>query len=255
MADVKIITEFFLLSLTLGLWGFTAFINPKLTGSGFIKLISSLCIGTTFMGLALNFWRSSLTLPMSGFYLGTLFLLTWQYFNSKEGRSFLGWVFYALLTSLLVVQTYIFHQYDFKVFSFFMSSSLLLGSIVFAMVLGHWYLVVPKLSELPLVRLTQLTWLILFIKLIVAGFFINSHREFFELGTSKGAGYSFNWMILTMRILWGYVVVLIMSFFSYRLVKMRSTQSATGVLYAMTFFILAGELVSSYLYFQYGMFI
>jgi hypothetical protein len=35
-------------------------------------------------------------------------------------------------------------------------------------------------------------------------------------------------------------------------VRMRSIQSATGVLYVMTFFVFVGELIASYMYLKMG---
>ena len=255
MSDVKSVAEFFFLSLTLGLWGFTIFISPKMTGGGFLKLISSVCAGATLFGFILRVISHGFQLPMSFFYLGTLLLFVWKFFNSVDERKVREWLIYFVLTLGLIIQSYYFHQQNIKIFLFFMGSTLLLGSVIFSMILGHWYLVVPNLSEKPLLNITYAMWGILTVKLCMALFFIFNHPEFFELGTDKGAGYSFNWMMLTMRVGWGYLVILVMSIFGYRLIKMRSLQSATGILYAMTVFILGGELASSYLYYQFGMFI
>jgi hypothetical protein len=255
MSDVKTVAEFFFLSITLGLWGFSIFVNPKMTGGGFLKLVSCVCAGTTTCGFLLTTISHGFELPMSAFYIGSLILFVWNILNPYDGRRTLEWIIYFCLTIMMIAQIFYFQQQDFKLFTFFMGSTLLLGSVVFSMLLGHWYLVVPKLSEKPLLRLTQFTWFILSIKLCQSLIFINNHPEFFELGTQQGAGYSFNWMMLTMRVGWGYLVILVMSIFGYRLIKMRSLQSATGILYAMTVFILGGELASSYLYYEFGMLI
>ena len=75
---------------------------------------------------------------------------------------------------------------------------------------------------------------------------------FFLEGSRLGAGYMFNWIILTMRMVWGY------HYWDHELFymascKMRSIQSATGVLYVMTFFVFVGELISAYFFHKYGM--
>jgi hypothetical protein len=62
-------------------------------------------------------------------------------------------------------------------------------------------------------------------------------------------------MLLTMRVSFGYLVILGMSFFNWKLLKLRSIQSSTGILYAMTFFVFIGELVSTYIFFNYGLYI
>jgi hypothetical protein len=50
-------------------------------------------------------------------------------------------------------------------------------------------------------------------------------------------------------------VILGMSFFNWKLLKIRSIQSSTGILYAMTFFVFIGEMVSVYMFYNYGLFI
>jgi hypothetical protein len=117
------------------------------------------------------------------------------------------------------------------------------------MTLGHWYLVVPKLSEKPLKTAAIITWIILFIKIGIMLFSLLTNREFFENADA------FLSVIVLMRILFGYVVILAMSIFNWKLVKLRSIQSSTGILYAMTFFVFMGELISTYLYFHYGLLI
>jgi hypothetical protein len=123
------------------------------------------------------------------------------------------------------------------------------------MILGHWYLVVPKLSEKPLKIAALFTWAILAIKIIWSSYSLYNNYAFFEEQTQLGAGYAFNWMLLSMRVSFGYLVILGMSFFNWKLLKLRSIQSSTGILYAMTFFVFIGELVSTYIFFNYGLYI
>ena len=123
------------------------------------------------------------------------------------------------------------------------------------MLLGHWYLVVPKLSAHPLKIAAVITWIILAVKIIWSAYTLYSHYDFFEEQTQLGAGYAFNWMLLTMRVSFGYLVILGMSIFNWKLLQLRSIQSSTGILYAMTFFVFIGEMVSTYIYFNYGLFI
>jgi DMSO reductase anchor subunit len=121
------------------------------------------------------------------------------------------------------------------------------------MTLGHWYLVVPKLSEKPLLIVNIIIWIILGIKIPISIKSLIAHKEFFEEFTTLGSGYAFNLVLLTMRLSFGYLVILIMSIFNWRLLKLRSIQSSTGVMYAMTFFVFIGEMISAYLFFNYGM--
>jgi hypothetical protein len=130
---------------------------------------------------------------------------------------------------------------------FLFSSTLLLGIITYAMTLGHWYLVVPKLSEKPLKVAAIITWIILAIKISISAFTYLNNKDFFENADA------FSSIIVIMRITFGYVAILAMSIFNWKLVKIRSIQSSTGILYAMTFFVFIGELISAYLYFNNGL--
>jgi hypothetical protein len=138
---------------------------------------------------------------------------------------------------------------------FLLSAGLLLGIITYSMLLGHWYLVVPKLSAQPLKIAAVIMWIILGIKISWSSFSLYQNYSFFEVETQLGAGYAFNWLLLLMRVSFGYVVIVGMSFFNWKLLKLRSIQSSTGILYAMTFFVFIGELVSTYMFFNYGLYI
>ena len=79
-----------------------------------------------------------------------------------------------------------------------------------------------------------------------------SNESLFISGSNSAMGYMFNWIMLLMRLGWGYLVIAIMGYYTWRLTKMRSIQSATGVLYVMTFFVFIGELIAGYYHFKYG---
>jgi len=132
---------------------------------------------------------------------------------------------------------------------FLFSSATFLGIITYAMTLGHWYLVVPKLSEKPLKIAAIITWIIFAIKILIMIFTLLNNKDFFENADA------FSSIIVIMRITFGYVAILAMSFFNWKLVNLRSIQSSTGILYAMTFFVFIGELISAYLYFNNGLLI
>lgn len=123
------------------------------------------------------------------------------------------------------------------------------------MMKGHWYLVTPKLSEKPLVQSVVGIWLLMAMKVAVTAFGVYLAWDFFREYTTLGAGYAFNWLMLSMRLIWGYLVILVMSIFAWKLVRMRSIQSATGIFYAMVIFVFIGELISGYLFFKYGLYI
>jgi len=252
MANVKTIAEFFLLSLAWTMTLFSPIASSKLTGNGFIKLISNISIGSLFIALVINLvsltqLRLDLCLKLSA--LVALILTTLLH---RDDKSILMWLMYAVVVVALGAHIALFSPAPINAL-FLLSSALLLGIITYAMVLGHWYLVVPKLSERPLKIAAIITWIILGLKICCSIFAAYRHYDFFNEQTSLGSGWAFNWLLLSMRVSFGYVVILGMSLFNWKLVNMRSIQSSTGILYAMTFFIFIGELVSTYIFFNFGL--
>jgi hypothetical protein len=255
MGNVKTIAEFFLISLAWTLTLFSPIASSKLTGNGFIKLITNLSIGSLVITLIITFMSGGniLSLPLY-LKLASLVALVATTLFHRDDKSIFMWVMYAIVVLALGTHIILFSPVLMNAL-FLISSALLLGIITYAMVLGHWYLVVPKLSEHPLKIAAVITWIILAVKIAWSLFTTYKHLDFFEEQTTLGAGYVFNNLLLLMRMLFGYVVILGMSLFNWKLVKMRSIQSSTGILYAMTFFIFIGELISTYIFFNFGLYI
>jgi len=256
MDNVKLIAEFFLISLGLSYTAFSPIANSQLTGNGFIRLISNLSIGALIISLIINLVSGGhLTSVENILKIVALISLILNSLFHKDIKTPLMWILYVIIVATLGYHILIIAKFHLAHFVFLLGSTALLGIITYAMTLGHWYLVVPKLSERPLIIAALLTWFILFVKIIISSQAIMQNLGFFAENTSLGSGYAFNWMLLLMRTLFGYVVILGMSLFNWKLVRMRSIQSSTGVLYAMTFFVFVGELISNYIFFNYGLLI
>jgi len=255
--NIKIIADFFLVSLAFCYNLFSPLAGSELTGNGFIKLISNLSIGALIIsfGMTLSGDNAFIQLPIILKSIALISFILISFFH-RDKKTWIMWILNLIIFICLGLFIFIFlanaHTLNFL---FLISSSLLLGCITYAMTLGHWYLVVPKLSEKPLVKAALITWAILLLKIIFSFYETYLNWDFFAEGTSLGSGFAFNWLLLSMRTMFGYVVILGMSYFNYRLVKMRSIQSSTGILYAMTFFVFIGELISSYLFFYFGLLI
>ena len=252
----KTLAHFFLLSLSWSLVLFSPIANSKLTGSGLIKLLSNTAIGSLVISLIVSILSNSslLTLP---FILKVVSLLSLLLTTSlhRDEKSFFMWVLYITINVGLAYNVLALVEFKLVESFFVLSASFLLGAITYSMLLGHWYLVVPKLSAHPLKVAAVITWIILFIKIAWSSYSVSQNLDFFEEQTMLGAGYSFNWMLLTMRMSFGYLVILGMSFFNWKLLQLRSIQSSTGILYAMTFFVFIGEMVSVFMFYKYGLYI
>jgi hypothetical protein len=237
------VTSSFIFFLSLGTFLFYPLVNSNLTGPGFVKLMTSIsltgfCIVIALFGVLHSFVLdpSLISLILMAFF-SILF-----YLYHKEQRTYFSWILYFLILTFgfyYILQT--------KHASFNFLSLAFLGIVNYMMILGHYYLVVPKLSVRPLILGHYIFWPLIGFKICLSYFSYEQTKLFFEEGSLLGQGYIFNMLLISMRILWGYVALVVLSYFSYRLCKMRSTQSATGVLYIMVFFILVGELLSLYL--------
>lgn len=255
MGDITNLSEQFFISMSLGVGLFVFLIDTKAFGAGLLKLFSSICGASSFIALLIHLTYGAFSSPQSILYsIATIAFLLVYLFHEDDKSPFM-WVLYAIQVVTLLLNTWLFHNENGLIYTYAMSSVLMLGSVTFSMVLGHWYLVNPRLTVEPLKKGIIVSAVVLIIKAIWTTGFAVQNPEFFDQGTSLGMGYIFNWIMFLMRFGWGYIVIGVMAYYAYRLAKMRSTQSATGVLYAMTIFVFIGELVSNYLYFHYGVLI
>jgi len=129
-------------------------------------------------------------------------------------------------------------------------SAAFLGSVIFAMTLGHWYLVVPTLPIGPLRTLTLLMIAAALLKtlLIALVLYLGAYSPVHEIaeiieGFSRLGGLFF-WA----RALFGVLGPLILCYMTWETVKLNATQSATGLLYVATILVLIGETMSRFLY-------
>lgn len=133
-------------------------------------------------------------------------------------------------------------------------STLLLGTTLGAMLLGHWYLIEPKLPIEELKRLTLAYLAALALRWILAlgmGWDLLSGKSELELSRYL-VGHP--GIFVMMRIGWGLVVPTGLGYLIYRTTWMRSTQSATGILYVAVVCVLVGEILSQYLALFHGIF-
>lgn len=258
MNDILELAKFYLASLAFGVFWFVPVADSKKTGGGFQKLLSTVCACSLFGAIILNLVGNGMNAVASLVILVVslvLILIHRQLHHFFDQKIVLNWIIYFIVSLIGIyyfIQTQSFHLLN---STFVLSSVFFLGVITYEMLLGHWYLVTPKLSERPLLITTYFSWAIILPKIIWSLVSTYNASAYLEEFTTLGGGYSFNWMMILMRGIWGYLVIAIMSYFGWRLVKMRSIQSATGIFYSMTIFIFIGELISSYLFIKFGLLI
>ncbi len=130
-----------------------------------------------------------------------------------------------------------------------LTSALLLGAATGAMILGHYYLVVLDLPISALRRLTVLLIVALALRTVAVGLALLGpvHAGYEEAGLIAAGLWSPDGIFVWMRLLFGIAGPLTLVWFIWKTVEIRSTQSATGILYVQLFLVLAGELLAAYL--------
>ena len=126
------------------------------------------------------------------------------------------------------------------------------GGVWAAMILGHWYLVTPKLPEAPLILFARvLTGVVaLQLGLFVAWVATGAGPEGIAgLGALTGTWALFVWL----RLVVGIVFPLIVSWAAIQTARTRSMESATGLLYINVGTIAAGTILAAGLYFGAGL--
>lgn len=123
------------------------------------------------------------------------------------------------------------------------------GGTVALMVLGHWYLVTPRLPEAPLEAGTRLLAWVLGLQLLLFAVWIGLGVEGRPFGALFGANAVFVWLLLLVGLVFPLVVVVMAN----RTARSRSMESATGLLYIAAAAVLAATIVSAGLYFGTGL--
>lgn len=127
-----------------------------------------------------------------------------------------------------------------------------LGGVWAAMILGHWYLVTPKLPEAPLIRFAR--WLGIGLALQLVLFFVWLGVGAGPAGTPGFAALVGPWALFVwLRLLVGLVFPLVVSWAAVQTARTRSMESATGLLYINVGTIAAGTILAAGLYFGAGL--
>jgi hypothetical protein len=119
-----------------------------------------------------------------------------------------------------------------------LSSAALLGFAMTAMLVGHSYLISPGLSIRPLILQLAAFFVALVLRAIVAGvalWFWTADHSLTNLNDEVVLWLPVRWLI-------GIVGPAVFGFLAYRTAKIRSTQSATGILYVVVILVFLGEL-------------
>ena len=118
------------------------------------------------------------------------------------------------------------------------------------MILGHWYLIIPSMQVSHLQSIVKLHILSMIVRVAVV-----AAAVFLAIATwEPGMGPSFRRYITSaagiffwQRVLFGLAGPALLSYLTWETAKIRSTQSATGILYVDFFTVVVGEALAKYL--------
>jgi hypothetical protein len=127
-----------------------------------------------------------------------------------------------------------------------------IGGVFAAMVLGHWYLVTPKLPEAPLILLARVLLAVVAVQVVLFWAWIATGAgpaDVAPFSSLTGPWALFVWL----RLIVGLVFPLVVCWASVQTARTRSMESATGLLYINVGSIAAGTILAAGLYFGAGL--
>lgn len=226
----------FCLRLSLGLVAFLPLLpadrmHPRFFRTQYLTALG-LSIVAILMGYDSTSWQSwSLIGAVVVSLLGSLI---WTLEPPPFGRG-IG----VLATMMLAVgsATFATTAIDWLIWADAVTSGLLLGGTVTAMLVGHSYLISPGLTIRPMMTMIIVCALCLLARAVVLGI-----RALPLLTGGEHVQSSDYWLWFIPRCLIGLGGPLVFGFLTYRTAKIESTQSATGILYVVVFCTFVGEL-------------
>jgi hypothetical protein len=119
-------------------------------------------------------------------------------------------------------------------------SALVVGSATTAMLMGHSYLIAPAMTIAPLMRLLAAGLLSVILRIALAAFGL------WGWTSASGASNLDMEFLLWLSVRWalGLIAPLVLGWMAWETARIRSTQSATGILYVVVIVCFLGELMS-----------
>jgi hypothetical protein len=237
---MALLTEF-LLRVTFGLAAAMTLPSAKQVTSGYFRNHLYVTLGLSSLAALLSqtidspaFWPAILAAVLS--YIGSV---CWLYEKSSAGKTLLVLVavvgFFGACLASGVVMSADAHP-DLRFFQV-LSSGMLLGATLAAMLLGHWYLNAPGMQLAPLKKLLVAMAVAVLVHAVLCGIglaFEASRRPFDAQ----------DWLFIVLRWSFGLIGVFVLTWLAWRTLAIPNTQSATGILYVAVIGVFVGETMS-----------
>ena len=247
----------FCLELGFGVLFALAFVPRAPVGAFFYRLMGSAAALPLVAALALRLRTSDPTSdPFRDLVLLSLVLALLAYplySGAAQGRRFGFGITLGLLGSALACGGLVYQGLpEFGPFAMLLAalSSLAIGAVVgsvgLAMVLGHWYLTVPKLEVRHLARLNRVTVAAMLASATLCGLSCLVFGGVLARAEPPLFG-PFGLFYLGTRLAVGLLLPLVFAAMTASSLRFQNTRSATGILYASTVLVLIGTAVSVFL--------
>jgi hypothetical protein len=223
----------FLLRLSFGLAVGMAVTSSRLVSSGYFRNHLYVTLGLTTLAALVAIGMSPLVATLAGAaavfsYIGSV---CWLYEAKRAGVVVLWLVAASSLAAALVGEGPGFLRGISVV-----TSGLVLGLTMAAMLLGHWYLNSPGMELEPLRRLLKLIAVAVVAQLVVVTIGLANH-----IGGVDEVSLSW-WLFVLLRWSFGLVGVVALAWMAWQTLKIPNAQCATGILYVAVIGVFVGEL-------------
>ncbi|MFQ5526007.1 MAG: hypothetical protein ACE5GX_07060 [Thermoanaerobaculia bacterium] len=135
-------------------------------------------------------------------------------------------------------------------------SALTLGWSLITMLLGHWYLIAPRLTFRHLVIFCWVLLAVVVARFAVVGWGVWAASSVDQLVSPHPmrllTGFAAEGMFFWFRVFWGLLIPVLLALMSLHCARHKSNQSATGILYVLVVGTFIGEITALYLTLSVG---
>jgi hypothetical protein len=219
-----------------------AILNPRFFRTHFLTALGLTAVASLFLRETADSWLwAALATALS---LAALGSMSWSIEGAPGGRVLMvataSVELLALLQAGYLVRT---HGEPWWQAGDDLSAAAVLGCATTAMLIGHSYLLAPAMSLTPLYRMLALLSISLAVRIAVVGTGL-----WLWTGTTPPPTLNSEMLLwLVVRWIIGFVGPLVLCWLAWETARIRSTQSATGILYVVVILCFLGELTSQLL--------
>lgn len=240
----------FLFRLGAGLTLTILIVSAPQVNCGFFRIHSWILMGlTTLASLVLysqakqyEYAGLAIGLSITAAVMSYVAAVIWMYERRLAGKIALGIILLLCIAANNAVHLRLDQPLSLRENADFATGSLILGALMTAMLLGHWYLNFPGMKLEPLKVLVVICAAAIVARALFSAIGVAQLARLGELPES-----TIGWSFLAFRWLAGLVGPGVMVWLTWETLKVPNTQSATGILYAAVTLVFLGELTAQLL--------